>query len=85
MFQMHGMFVFSSLLDWLEGVFAGILSFLPDSPFRLITNDAVAEYMGYINWIIPIAEIIAIMQLWITAIGIFYLYRAILKWVGKVS
>jgi hypothetical protein len=76
---------FSWIWSAFKNVIIVVIGVLPDSPFRLITNSEIGEYIGYLNWIIPIQQITAILQLWLVAIGIFYIYQAILRWVKAVN
>ena len=74
-----------NMIDGLGEALQNFLDKLPDSPFNLISNDAVVEYMGYLNWIVPVSEIVAILQLWITAILIYYTYVVILRWIRAIQ
>ncbi|MFA5543613.1 MAG: hypothetical protein WDA47_07530 [Bacilli bacterium] len=72
---------FSWIWGILKGVVISLLSFLPDSPFTLIENSSISEYLGYINYIVPVSQIVAILQAWVVAIAVYYIYQAILRWV----
>lgn len=78
------------MLTWMQelcGSFLdGLLSLLPLSPFR----DAIASlgslpYLGYLNWFIPIGTMVQIGTAWLIAIGMFYLYSVIARWVKLIS
>ncbi|WMJ23342.1 hypothetical protein RBG61_01385 [Paludicola sp. MB14-C6] len=58
---------------------------LPDSPFKVIDTSVVADYLPYFNWVFPVAEIIATMQVWLSAISIFYIYQAYLRFVKAIE
>lgn len=63
-----------------------VFSLLPSSPFRQLTNyPAVSEYMDRLNYILPIAEALAVFQLWLAAITAYYLYVIILRWIKAVQ
>ena len=63
-----------------------VLSVLPLSPFTEIIEElASMPYLGYINWFIPIGKFIAIGTVWLTAIGVFYLYQIILRWIKAIE
>ncbi|WP_277409711.1 hypothetical protein [Lacrimispora xylanisolvens] len=42
-------------------------------------------FLGYLNYFVPVAQIIAITQLWITAVGLFYLVQLALRWVKMIE
>lgn len=62
-----------------------ILSLLPDSPFSVLNNSAVAEYLGYIAWIIPVSQMVVILEVWLAAIAIYYVQSILLRWVKAIT
>jgi len=76
---------FSWIWSAFRVVIIAVIGVLPDSPFTMISNSAIGEYIGYINWILPLQQIVAILQVWVVAIAIFYIYQAILRWVKAVN
>lgn len=63
---------------------------LPISPVqRFLVNwdgmQTIRQYLGYVNWFIPISTILDILVLWLAAIGIFYAVMAILRWIRVVG
>ena len=78
--------LFNWITSKLDYVLSVVLALLPDSPFQLLTrNNTVIEYLGYVNYFIPMSEILAILQLWLTAVGIYYVYQAILRFAKVVE
>ncbi|WP_077612758.1 hypothetical protein [Clostridium sp. Marseille-P2415] len=60
--------------------------FLPDSPFQSFINQIdKIPFLGYLNYFVPVAQIIAITQLWVTAIAVFYLVQLALRWVKMIE
>ena len=71
------------MLDKLLGV---LLSVLPLSPFaEIISTLDELPYLGYINWFIPIGTILKIGMAWIGAIGVYYLYSVVARWIKLIS
>ena len=63
-----------------------LYSLLPLSPFQQwISYLAGVPYLGYINWFIPMGTIVNITFAWVTAIGTYYIYSAILRWLNMVE
>ena len=77
--------IFDAWCDALQGVLSRIIDLLPDSPFLLIDNSPIADYIGWLNWLIPMQQIIAILQLWVTAIAIKYVWVVILRWIKAID
>ena len=42
-------------------------------------------YLGYLNYFLPISQIIAIGEAWLVAIGLFYAYQIILRWIKAIE
>lgn len=72
--------------ELLEQFLNFVLSVLPLSPFTDIINELEAlPYLGYLNWVIPIGKFIKIGTGWLTAIGLFYMYQIILRWIKAIE
>ena len=73
----------SSILDkFLQGV----LKLFPLSPFAgVIDSLEQFPYLGYINWFIPVKEMLTVGAGWLTAIGLYYLYSVVARWVKLIS
>lgn len=63
-----------------------IVDSLPASPIIwLEANPQVRTYLGYVNWFIPIYQMIPILELWLVAILCYYVIQVILRWVKVVE
>ena len=62
-----------------------VIKLLPDSPFQQINNADVQTFLGTLNWILPMSQIVAELELWISAVAIFYVYQIILRWVRAIE
>ena len=63
-----------------------LLSFLPESPFQTFLK-TVGEIpaLGYLNYFVPVAEMVVIAEAWLAAIAVFYLYQLVLRWVKMIE
>lgn len=82
--------IFLSIFDWLLNAltdFANtLLSVLPKSPFSDLLNQfSDIPYLGWLNWFLPIRDFIYIGGLWLTVIGVFYLYQVIMRWIKVIG
>ena len=57
----------------------GIFIFLPQSPF-LWVESIDSEVLEAINWLFPITAMISHLQLYVTAVAIYYVLRIALRW-----
>lgn len=60
-----------------------VISLLPSSPFTGF-NYLVQQlpFLGYLNWFIPIPEIIVILEAWLAIVAIYYGILFALNYVG---
>lgn len=77
------MFDMKNLLDkFLQNV----LSLFPLSPFRPVIQELTdLPYLQYINWFVPIGDFIIMGTLWITAIGVYYAWSIVARWIKLIS
>lgn len=81
---------FASIKDWLVDflnyIQSIIMLLLPDSPFKGLTVPSyIQEILGYVNWIVPFYMIGNTLLAWIVAIGVYYAYQTILRWVKTIQ
>lgn len=68
------------------GFIQKLITLLPLSPFRSFLDRLdVSGYLGLLNYFIPVAEIIAVLQAWVTAITLYYVYSVIARWVRLIG
>jgi hypothetical protein len=73
------------ILQNLQNIFSWVLALLPDSPFQKLTNSPIQPYLKSLNWIVPVDFMISTMELWLTAIAVYYVYQAVLRWARAIS
>lgn len=68
-------------------VVTAVFSVLPDSPFQkyIIENSIITKYVGMINYFLPVAEILVVMEAWCVAISIFYVVQIVLRWIKAIE
>lgn len=65
-----------------------IISVLPLSPFAGFISDFEAlnpEWLGWLNWFIPVKEILIVTATWLGAVGLFYVYSVIMRWIKLIG
>lgn len=64
------------------------LSILPDSPFKFLhdySTSPIGQWLGNINWFIPINSFLAITQVWLSAIIVYYVIQIVLRWAKAIE
>lgn len=63
-----------------------LVELLPKSPFtEFLGKFSEIPYLGYLNWFVPIREILIVMASWLSAIALFYLYSIIMRWLKVIG
>lgn len=64
-------------------ILAVVVSLLPNSPFTGF-NYLLQQvpYLGYLNWFIPVPQIIVITEAWLAIVAIYYTILFGLNYVG---
>ena len=71
--------IISTFLDW-------VLKLLPTSPFTsFIEACSDMPYLGWLNWFIPVGQMIAVGEAWLVAIALFYMYSIVLRWIKAIA
>ena len=74
------------MFEIVEEFLTWVINLLPASPFTsFIEACENLPYLGWLNWFIPVGSIIAIGEAWLVAVGLFYLYSVVLRWVKAIS
>lgn len=74
-------------MDVISNIWATIKNALPLSPVQqLVGNqDILPLWLRYFKWFFPVAECIALLELWLTTILGYYLVSAILRYFKIIS
>jgi hypothetical protein len=66
-----------------------LVSWIPSSPFREFINNLGSSFgsdtLGYINYFLPITEMLGILTAWVSGILIYYTVQIILRWIKLIS
>lgn len=77
---------FNWLSEKIQDIFQGLIDVLPGSPINwIVSNDSINEYVGYLNWFIPVYTFIGILENWLMAVVVYYVVQVILRWVKAVE
>lgn len=73
-------------IDAIEFVIGGALEILPDSPFLAMDNQlAWGGFARYLGYFFDIPTMTLHFSLYVTAIGAYYVVRAILRWLKAIQ
>lgn len=74
-------------IDDLMKLIANLLfQVLPESPFQKFYKSlGQIPGLGYLNYFVPVSEMIVILESWLAAIAIFYIYQIALRWIKMIE
>lgn len=73
-------------LDGAMGLVDYIVSVLPVSPFRGVADAIIGmPYLGWLNWVVPVGDMLRVMAVWLAAISVYYLYSVLMRWVRVID
>ena len=76
---------FNLVIESIGSAIAWILDLFPLSPFtQLNTDKPEIINLGHITWFIPFPTIIIHFTIFLTAVGFYYMYRVIARWLKVV-
>lgn len=75
---------------WIKQAFSGfiqsIISFLPLSPFADIATEINNSLgVGWLNYFFPVGLCMHTMDAWTVAIGLYYAYTVIARWLKVIE
>jgi len=75
----------NSFIGGLGDVLKALTSILPPSPFTVLDNSVIAEYLPTLNWFIPIGPIVTILETWLLAYASYMIYQIVLRWIKAID
>lgn len=78
--------LYNAIIRIINYVVDNLSLFLPVSPFRPFINQLESiPWIGIVNYFVPIGTMLDIMFAWVSALGLYYVYALILRWVKVVG
>ena len=63
-----------------------VLSILPQSPFQGFSSlVSSVPFLGYLNWFLPISEMLVIIESWLAIVAVYYSILYVLNYVGVLK
>ncbi len=69
-----------------NAVFQFILTLLPTSPFSdIVLPEPIRNLLGYVNYYVPISQMLVMAASWAGCIAVYYIYQLILRKISAIS
>ena len=65
-----------------------VINLLPESPFVIldeVSRSEFYEWLRILNWFIPVNTFVSILEGWLVAVSIYYVYQIVLRWVKVIE
>lgn len=72
-------------IDNIVNLLTLVLSILPDSPFSNLSFAVFTPYLGFINWLIPVGQMISFLAVWGSAVLIYYIYSVAMRFTNVIE
>lgn len=72
-------------LDAIVAVLNTVCLLFPPSPFQIVENTGFADLIAKINYFVPIYEFVAIGELWLVAVGLYYAVSVVARWIKAIE
>ena len=70
--------IISSGLTW-------VIILLPNSPFQAFSTSSISEHLSALSWLVPVSSMITLGTAWLSAIGVYYIYKVALRWIKAIE
>ena len=81
--------MFESLTTTLVSLALQVIELFPASPLQplisSLANSGIADWLGYVNWFIPVGTMLGILATWLTCIAAYYVYQIIMRWIKVIE
>ena len=78
--------IYNFIVNFVNKLFSALVLVLPTSPFqKFIKEIDDIPWLGVVNYFIPIGTMLSIFLAWLTAMGLFYLYSILMRWIKIVG
>lgn len=73
--------ILNAILNWLVGL---AVTYLPASPFVSLNVGGYATAIGWLNWFVPVQDLLGIFDAWLIGCAAWMLYKYLYKQMGGI-
>lgn len=80
--------MWEALTSTLTALALKVINLLPESPFVILdelSQSEFYEWLRILNWFIPVNTFVSILEGWLVAVAIYYVYQIVLRWVKVIE
>lgn len=73
------------LIDFFVATLNFLFSAFPPSPFKFLTGSPIGGFLSQINYFLPVYDFVVIIELWLVAVSVFYVYLVFARWLKAIE
>ena len=80
--------MWDALSETLVSFAVSVVELFPESPFVALdelSQSEFYEWLQMLNWFIPVNTFVSILEGWLVAVGVYYVYQVVLRWVKVIE
>lgn len=80
--------MWDALTSGLTALASRVIELFPRSPFVILdelSRSEVYVWLQFLNWFIPVATFVSILEVWLAGVGLYYAYQIVLRWIKVIE
>lgn len=79
--------LYEGIVNTVTKLLQAVLSLLPKSPFTdfIASWSPGSQYIGWLNWFLPVGTLLTITGVWLAAVTAFYLISIVARWIKVIG
>lgn len=79
--------LYEGIVNIVTKLLSVVLSLLPRSPFAefIASWNPESQYIGWLNWFLPVGTLLTITAVWLGAVTTFYLISIVARWIKVIG
>lgn len=77
--------ILKSISGWIVDGVKSVVDLLPDSPFTFDVPASVQQMLGYVNYFIPIRQMLITLGAWTACVIVWYAASVFMRWLKAIE
>lgn len=79
--------LYEGIVNTVTTLLKSVLLLLPRSPFAdfIASWNPNSQYIGWLNWFLPVGTLLSITAVWLGAVTAFYLVSIVARWIKVIG
>lgn len=77
--------ILSGLLSYLGNILSVLINTLPSSPFQSVSADGLSDWFSWLNYFVPVSQMIVFLSAYLSAVAVWYGIRWVLRFARYIQ